>query len=138
MKDGLRVICIVPARGGTDSVPYLNIKRLGDRPLMAHTLEAALASKVVDRVIVSTDDPRVADVARDWGAEAPFVRPAELARDIPSLKPVIVHAVREIEAAGERADLVVVLQATSPFRDPRPSTRWWRRSSPRIWTPSSP
>jgi CMP-N-acetylneuraminic acid synthetase/spore coat polysaccharide biosynthesis predicted glycosyltransferase SpsG len=117
MRDGFRVICVVPARGGTDSVPYLNIKRLGDRPLMAHTLEAALGSKVVDRVVVSTDDPRVAEVARDWGAEVPFLRPAELARDIPSLKPVIVHAVREIETSGEGADIVVVLQATSPFRD---------------------
>jgi CMP-N-acetylneuraminic acid synthetase/UDP-N-acetylglucosamine:LPS N-acetylglucosamine transferase len=117
MKDGLRVVAVVPARGGTDRVPYLNIKRLGDRPLLAHTLDAARRSQVLDRVIVSTDDERVAEVAREWEADVPFLRPAELAGDIPSLKPVIAHAVHELEAQGERADVVVVLQATSPFRE---------------------
>jgi spore coat polysaccharide biosynthesis predicted glycosyltransferase SpsG/CMP-N-acetylneuraminic acid synthetase len=117
MKNGLRVVAIVPARGGTDSVPYLNIKRLGDRPLLAHTLDAARAAACVDRVVVSTDDPRVAEVAKAHGGEAPFLRPGDLAADIPSLKPVIVHAVREIEKGGDRADVVVVLQATSPFRE---------------------
>ena len=119
MKAGLRVIAIVPARGGTDRVPYLNIKRLGDRPLLAHTLEAARASKTIDRVIVSTDDQAVADVARAHGAEAPFLRPPDLSGDIPSLKPVIAHAVHEIEKVGEHADVIVVLQATTPFRDAR-------------------
>jgi len=117
LKNGLRVLGIVPARGGTDRVPYLNIKRLGDRALLAHTLEAARAAKTVDRVVVSTDDAAVAEVARACGAEVPFLRPQELAGDIPSLKPVIVHAVREMEALGERPDVVVVLQATSPFRE---------------------
>jgi len=117
MKNGLRVVCIVPARGGTDSVPYLNIKRLGDRPLLAHTLDAAKGATCVDRVVVTTDDPRVAEVAKAHGGEVPFLRPGDLAADIPSLKPVIVHAVREIEKAGDRADVVVVLQATSPFRE---------------------
>jgi CMP-N-acetylneuraminic acid synthetase/spore coat polysaccharide biosynthesis predicted glycosyltransferase SpsG len=117
MKDGLRVLAVVPARGGTDPVPYLNIKRLGDCPLLAHTLQAARAAGCVDRVIVSTDDPQVAEVARAWGGEAPFLRPADLAADIPSLKPVIAHAVREMEARGEKVDVVVVLQATTPFRD---------------------
>src|SRR5687768_8774426 len=85
VKDGLRVLAVVPARGGTDPVPYLNIKRLGDCPLLAHTLQAARAAGCVDRVIVSTDDPQVAEVARAWGGEAPFLRPADLAADIPSL-----------------------------------------------------
>jgi N-acylneuraminate cytidylyltransferase len=96
VKDGLRVLAVVPARGGTDRVPYLNIKRLGDRPLLAHTLDAARGSAVVDRVVVSTDDPAVAEVARRHGGEVPFLRPPELAGDIPSLKPVIAHAVREL------------------------------------------
>lgn len=117
MKSGLRVAAVVPARGGTDTVPYLNIKRLGDRPLIAHTLEAARQAPSLDRVIVSTDDPRVAEVAKSHGAEVPFLRPLELAQDLPSLKPVIVHAVRELEAAGERLDVVLVLQATTPFRE---------------------
>ncbi|HEY7509219.1 MAG TPA: hypothetical protein VIG50_03155 [Vicinamibacteria bacterium] len=117
MKDGPRVLAVVPARGGTDHVPYLNIKRLGDCPLLAHTLQAARAAATVDRIVVSTDDPRVAEVAAAWGAEAPFLRPRDLAGDIPSLKPVIAHAVREMEARGEKPDVVVVLQATTPFRD---------------------
>jgi CMP-N-acetylneuraminic acid synthetase/spore coat polysaccharide biosynthesis predicted glycosyltransferase SpsG len=117
LRDGLRVVAIVPARGGTDRVPYLNIKRLGDRPLLAHTLEAARSSKTIDRVVVSTDDEHVAEVARAHGADVPFLRPQELAGDIRSLMPVIAHAVETLEAQGERADVVVVLQATSPFRE---------------------
>jgi CMP-N-acetylneuraminic acid synthetase len=116
VKDGLRVLAIVPARGGSDRVPYLNIKRLGDRPLLAHTLLAGQSATVVDRLIVSTDDERVAEVARAHGAEVPFLRPAALSADIPSLKPVVVHAVETLEAGGEHADVVVVLQATTPFR----------------------
>lgn len=112
-----RVVALVPARGGSDRVPYLNLKRLGDRPLLAHTLDAARAAASVHRVVVSTDDPRVAEVAREFGADVPFLRPAFLAADLPSLKPVIVHAVHELEAQGERCDVVVVLQATTPFRD---------------------
>jgi spore coat polysaccharide biosynthesis predicted glycosyltransferase SpsG/CMP-N-acetylneuraminic acid synthetase len=110
------VLAVVPARGGSDRVPYLNIKRLGDKPLLAHTLEAAQASAFVDRLVVSTDDPRVRDVARHHGAEVPFLRPKDLAGDIPSLKPVIAHAVAAVEATDARFDVVVVLQATTPFR----------------------
>jgi len=110
------VLCVVPARG-EDRVPYLNIKRLGDRPLLAHTVAAAREAACVDRVVVSTDDERVAEVARGAGALVPFLRPRELARDIPSLKPVIAHAVGEMEREGERWDVVVVLQPTSPFRE---------------------
>jgi len=117
MKDNLRVVAVIPARGSNDPIPYLNIKRLGDLPLMAHTLEAAKASSVLDRIIVSTDDPRVAEVATSHGAEVPFLRPKELAADMPSLKPVIAHAVQQIEAQGDRPDIVVVLQATTPFRE---------------------
>jgi spore coat polysaccharide biosynthesis predicted glycosyltransferase SpsG/CMP-N-acetylneuraminic acid synthetase len=116
MRDGLRVLALVPARGGTDSVPYLNIKRLGDRPLLVHTLDAARQAACVDRVVVSTDDEHVAAVARAAGADVPFLRPKELARDMPSLKPVMVHAVEAVEAQGDVFDVVVVLQTTTPFR----------------------
>jgi spore coat polysaccharide biosynthesis predicted glycosyltransferase SpsG/CMP-N-acetylneuraminic acid synthetase len=116
MIDALRVVAIVPARGGTDRVPYLNLKRLGNRPLLVHTLDAAREARHLDRVIVSTDDEQVAEVARAADVAAPFKRPKDLAGEIPSLKPVIAHAVRALEAQGERADVVVVLQATSPFR----------------------
>ena len=115
----MRVLAVIPARGGSDRVPYLNIRRLGDAPLLAHTLRAAREAKGIDRVIVSTDDETVADVARAHGAEVPFLRPSELSRDLSSLMPVVRHAVGEAEKTGERADVVLVLQATTPFRTAR-------------------
>ena len=117
MKSGERVVAVVPARGGYDEVPYMNIKKLGALPLIAHTLRQAQESRYIDRIIVSTDDDHVARVAKEYGAEVPFRRPAKLAEDIPMIKPVIEHAVRHLEEEEEvTLDVVVVLQATSPFR----------------------
>jgi len=112
----LRVTVVIPARGGSDRVPYLNIRRLGDAPLLAHTVRAAKEAKGIDRIIVSTDDETVAEVARAHGAEVPFLRPKELSGDLSSLMPVVRHAVTESEKGHPRADVVVVLQATTPFR----------------------
>jgi len=123
MKDNLRVIAVVPARGGYDEVPYLNIKKLGPLPLIAYTLTEARKSRYIDRVVVSTDDDQVAEVARRYDAEVPFRRPAELSGNIPHIKPVIAHAVEFLEGEGERVDLVVTLQATSPFRTAEPIDR---------------
>ena len=116
MIGGARVLALVPARGGSDPVPFLNIKRLGDAPLLAHTLRAAHGASLVDQVVVSTDDESIADIARSHGALVPFLRPKELAGNIPSLRPVIEHAVAALEQQGERYDVIVVLQATTPFR----------------------
>jgi spore coat polysaccharide biosynthesis predicted glycosyltransferase SpsG/CMP-N-acetylneuraminic acid synthetase len=117
MKGPLRVIAVVPARGGYDDVPDLNIRKLGPLPLVAHTLHQAARSRYIDRIIVSTNDDGVAEVARAHGAEVPFRRPAELAGKIPQLKPVIAHAVEFLEKnQGEKVDIVAVLQATAPFR----------------------
>ena len=117
MLSGQRVIAVVPARGGDDEVPYLNIKKLGPMPLIAYTLLECQKSRYIDRIIVSTDDDEVARIAESHGAQAPFRRPDNLARDIPLIKPIIDHAVRTIEAEeGVGYGLVVTLQATSPFR----------------------
>jgi len=115
----LRVTVVIPARGGSDRVPYLNIRRLGDAPLLAHTIRAAKEAKGIDRIIVSTDDETVAEIARAHGAEVPFLRPKELSGDLSSLMPVVRHAVAESEKEHPRADVVVVLQATTPFRSAR-------------------
>ena len=115
----MRVTVVIPARGGSDRVPYLNIKRLGDAPLLAHTIRAAKEARDIDRVIVSTDDETVAEVARAHGAEVPFLRPKELSGDLSSLMPVVRHAVLESEKGHPRADVVLVLQATTPFRTSR-------------------
>ncbi len=123
MKDSLRVIAVVPARGGYDEVPYLNIKKLGPLPLIAYTLIEARKSRYIDRVVVSTDDDQVAEVAGRYEAEVPFRRPAELSGNIPHIKPVVAHVVEFLEREGERVDLVVTLQATSPFRTAEPIDR---------------
>ena len=112
----MRVTVVIPARGGSDRVPYLNIRRLGDAPLLAHTIRAAKEASGIDRIIVSTDDETVADIARAHGAEVPFLRPKELSGDLSSLMPVVRHAVAESEKGHARPDVVVVLQATAPFR----------------------
>jgi len=117
MKDGLRVIAVVPARGGDHEVPYLNIKKLGALPLIAHTLREAEESRYIDRLIVSTDDDQIEQVAREFGAEVPFRRPRELAEDISEIQAVILYAVETVERQDDvRFDLVMTLQATSPFR----------------------
>lgn len=112
----MRVTVVIPARGGSDRVPYLNIRRLGDAPLLAHTIRAAKEATGIDRIIVSTDDETVADIARAHGAEVPFLRPKELTGDLSSLMPVVRHAVTASEGGHARPDIVVVLQATAPFR----------------------
>ncbi len=115
----MRVVAVIPARGGSDRVPYLNIRRLGDAPLLAHTIRAAKEAKGIDRIIVSTDDETVAEIARAHGAEVPFLRPKELSGDLSSLMPVVRHAVAESEKGHPRPDVVLVLQATTPFRSAR-------------------
>ena len=120
MKNGLSIIAVVPARGGDHEVPYLNIKNLGQLPLIAHTLAEAQKSLYIDRIVVSTDDDQVAQVAKDYGGEVPFRRPKELSGDLSEIKRVISHAVSTVEEnEGTRFDVVVTLQATSPFRTAR-------------------
>lgn len=114
MKNGLEVVAVVPARGGDPEVPYLNIKKLGAIPLIAHTLEEAKKSRYIDRLIVSTDDDQVAQVAREYDAEV-VRRPPELAQNISEIREVIRHAVESVER-DSRFGVVVTLQATSPFR----------------------
>ncbi len=111
-----RLLGLIPARGGSKRLPRKNLRLLGGRPLIAWTIEAALESGCLDRVIVSTDDPEIAAVACDAGAEVPFLRPAELADDrTPSLE-VLLHALRTLAAEGDRYDYLVELQPTSPLR----------------------
>jgi len=109
---------VVPARGGSKGIPRKNLKLLAGRPLIAYAIETGLKARLVDRVIVSTDDAEIAAVAREWGAAAPFLRPASLAQDDTPTAPMLQHAVRWMEEQGERIDLVVLLQPTSPFRRP--------------------
>ena len=111
------VFGVIPARGGSKGLPGKNLKRLGALSLIGHAVASAREAQGLSRFIVSTDSPEIADEARWHGAEAPFLRPAELANDHAGMVPVLQHAVRWLESsAGVRPDFVVTLQPTSPFR----------------------
>jgi len=112
-----RFLGLIPARGGSKRLPRKNILPLRGRPLIAWTIEAALGCRQLDRVIVSTDDPEIADIARAHGAEVPFLRPAELASDTASSRDVLLHALHTLTEQGEHYDYLVELQPTSPLRD---------------------
>ncbi|MDR5674228.1 acylneuraminate cytidylyltransferase family protein [Halalkaliarchaeum sp. AArc-GB] len=114
-----RVLALIPARGGSSRVPRKNIRDLGGKPLIAHTIEDALNSEVVDDTVVSTDDDEIAAISEEWGAEVPFRRPKELATDTSPTSPVVRHALDWLESnRGEDYNILVLLQATSPFRKP--------------------
>lgn len=111
------VFGVIPARGGSKGLPGKNLKRLGALSLIGHAVASAREARLLTRFVVSTDSAEIADEARRHGAEAPFLRPAELANDHAGMVPVLQHAVRWLEsAAGVRPDFVVTLQPTSPFR----------------------
>lgn len=110
------VLGLVPARGGSKGLPGKNIKPLHGKPLLAYAAEAARESGVVDRVVLTTDDDGIADVGRASGLEVPFLRPAWLAQDDTAMLPVITHAVDTLAREGWVADIIVLLQPTSPLR----------------------
>jgi CMP-N-acetylneuraminic acid synthetase len=111
------VLGVIPARGGSKSVPRKNIALLHGKPLLAYTIQAAQASRHLTHFLVSSDDAEIIEVARKWGAEVPFVRPAELATDQAPTLPVVQHAIREMETLhGLKYAFVVLLQPTTPLR----------------------
>jgi CMP-N,N'-diacetyllegionaminic acid synthase len=112
----MRVLGLVPARGGSKGIPRKNIRTLQGRPLLAYTADAARESQVLTRTILSTDDPEIAEAGRQCGLEVPFIRPEEFARDdTPSLA-VVQHALKWLEELRESYDVVCLLQPTHPLR----------------------
>jgi CMP-N,N'-diacetyllegionaminic acid synthase len=112
----LRVLALIPARGGSKGVPRKNIKPLAGKPLLAYTAEAALAAKHLTRVVLSTEDEEIAAVGRACGLDVPFLRPAELAQDTTPTLPVVQHALRWLMNQGETFDALCLLQPTNPLR----------------------
>ncbi|MGO2074583.1 MAG: pseudaminic acid cytidylyltransferase [Pseudoalteromonas sp.] len=108
-------IAIIPARGGSKRIPRKNIKEFCGKPMIAWSIEAAKASGCFDKIIVSTDDIEIAEIAKNWGAEIPFMRPKELAGDFVATRPVIQHAIKELITDGLLIDHVCNLQATAPL-----------------------
>lgn len=113
MISGKTVLALITARGGSKGIPKKNIKPLQGKPLLAWTIDAALKSKYIDRIIVSTDSREIANVAQSFGGEVPFLRPQQLALDETSSMDVILHA---LEVLPEKYDYLILLQPTSPFR----------------------
>jgi N-acylneuraminate cytidylyltransferase/CMP-N,N'-diacetyllegionaminic acid synthase len=111
-----RIIALVPARGGSKGLPGKNVLPLLGKPLIAWTIEQAKACSYIDRVMVTTDDDGIAAAAREFGADVPFKRPAHLATDAAKSLDVVLHALDWLEAHGDRYDLLVLLQPTSPLR----------------------
>jgi CMP-N,N'-diacetyllegionaminic acid synthase len=113
----MKLLGVVTARGGSKGIPGKNLRRLAGQPLIWHTLQSAAAAGVFDRVILSTDDPAIADLARGYGCDVPFMRPAALAADDTPHLPVLQHAVAWLrEREGYTPDAVMILQPTSPLR----------------------
>ncbi|MDO8603584.1 MAG: acylneuraminate cytidylyltransferase family protein [Candidatus Omnitrophota bacterium] len=115
MINNKRVLSIIPARMGSVGLPGKNVKVIGGKPMIAHSIEKALSIKEIDRVIVSTEDEAIAGIARKYGAETPFLRDKKLATNSAPLILVIADAIKRMEKAGERFDYVLVLQANSPL-----------------------
>ncbi|MCL7931400.1 pseudaminic acid cytidylyltransferase [Halomonas llamarensis] len=111
----MTTVAIIPARGGSKRIPRKNIKPFCGKPMIAWSIEAALASRCFDRVIVSTDDEEIAAVARKWGAETPFIRPVSLSDDHTGTIPVIAHSVQWLSDNGPAPETVCCVYATAPF-----------------------
>jgi len=114
-----RILAVIPARGGSKGVPRKNIREVCGTPLIGYTIETALkAKKMLYRIIVSTDDEKIAAISKEYGAEVPFMRPKEIANDQASMIPVLQHAVKCVEKEDNiKIDWVLLLQPTDPLRE---------------------
>lgn len=111
------ILVIIPARGGSKGIPKKNIQPLNGKPLIAYSIEAALRSSRIERVVVSTDSEEIAQISLQFGAEVPFLRPAELSLDETPTLPVLQHLISQLKALENyEPDLIVLLQPTSPLR----------------------
>lgn len=110
-------IAIIPARGGSKGVPKKNVKKMNGIPLLAYTIIAAKKSGQFDKIVVSTDSEEIAEVAKKYGAEVPFLRPEELSNDVASSDAVVKHALFFYKEMGVDFDVVCKLQPTSPLRN---------------------
>ncbi len=110
-----KCVAVIPARGGSKRIPQKNIKDFYGKPLIAYSIEVALSSKLFDRVIVSTDDEEIATIAKEYGADVPFLRPKVLADDFTGTEEVITHALNYLKEKGEEYDYACTIYATAPL-----------------------
>jgi N-acylneuraminate cytidylyltransferase/CMP-N,N'-diacetyllegionaminic acid synthase len=112
------ILALIPARGGSKGLPRKNIRPLSGKPLIAWTIEQSMKSRYLDRVIVNTDDKEITKISKEYGAEVPFIRPKELARDEAKGIDVVLHTIDWLKEndKGKKYDLIMLLQPTSPLR----------------------
>ena len=111
-----KILAIIPARGGSKGIKDKNIYPVCGKPLVAHTIEAAKESRYIDYVLVSTDSEKIADVAKESGAEVPFLRPEELASDTSKTIDAILYTIGQLNKLGKSYETLILLQPTSPLR----------------------
>ena len=111
----MKPICFIAARAGSRGIPNKNIKIIGGKPLIAHTIEKAIKSKIFSHVIVSTDSKKIANISKKYGATVPFIRPKILATDNADGKDVILHGIKKLNVLGYHFDVLVSLDCTVPF-----------------------
>ncbi len=111
----MSAIAIIPARGGSKRIPNKNIRLFAGRPIISYSIQAALDSRLFDRVIVSTDSPEISEIAIQFGAEVPFLRPPELADDETGTAPVIIHTLEWLAKHGKSCEQFCCIYATAPF-----------------------
>lgn len=116
MKNSINILAIIPARSGSKGVKDKNIRYLGEKPLIAYSIEAARESGIFSKVHVSTDSPYYASIAQKYGADVPFLRDESLATDQSNTWDVVRYVLNEYEKIGEKVDYVCILQPTSPLR----------------------
>jgi CMP-N,N'-diacetyllegionaminic acid synthase len=114
----MKILGLIPARSGSKGVPGKNTRLLGGKPLFQHAFDAAMASGIVDRIVLSTDDIVTARMADAFGVEVPCLRPAEFAHDDSPMIDVVLHMLEHLDHSGYRPDAVLLLQPTSPLRTP--------------------
>jgi len=108
-------ICFIAARGGSKGVPKKNIRKLGNKPLIAHSIKQSIDSDIFSEVIVSTEDPEIAKIAKKYGAKVPFLRPKNLATDNSSMDDVVNHGIKKLESLGYSFDILISRDCTAPF-----------------------
>jgi len=111
-----KILAVIPARSGSKGIPEKNIIDINGRPLIDFTIKEALISKHIDRIIVSTDSEKIADISRRCGADVPFLRPSNLAEDHSKTIDVLIHLIKELSKLGNSYDYLILLQPTQPLR----------------------
>jgi CMP-N,N'-diacetyllegionaminic acid synthase len=114
-----KILGIIPARGGSKGIPGKNIRLLGGKPLIYYSIHSAIESNIIDRLILTTDSSKIAEIGKNMGAEVPFLRPPNLAQDDTPMRPVIEHVVKFVDDNGWIPDIILLLQPTAPLRQPQ-------------------